>query len=177
MSWRKKVALGVIATILAVVGYSGCRFGPALWDAWQAGLFEKTRQRSYAGSSADNLKALHTALMLYHESEGQFPHASGWMDAVLPRIQTGDMKKEEALKKLIHPSFLPAKGGRFGYAMNEMASAKYKDDLPNPHELPLIFDSSDTSWNAHGDPAKLLPVPTRPRGNLAISVDGTIVKL
>jgi len=60
--------------------------------------------------------------------------------------------------------------------MNDAASGKYKGDLKDPKTI-LIFDSSDTSRNAHGDPKKLLPTPPRPGGNLGITVDGSIVKL
>jgi hypothetical protein len=60
--------------------------------------------------------------------------------------------------------------------MNDLASGKYKGDIKDK-KTPLLFDSSDTSRNAHGDPAKLLPKPPRPGGNVGIAVDGTILKL
>jgi hypothetical protein len=125
----------------------------------------------------ENLKALHTALMLYQESEGQFPDASGWMEAIKMRTQTSDMKEEESIKKFINPLIRPAGAAIFGYAMNDACSKKYNRDIPEPAKTPLIFDSQDTAWNAHGDPAKLLPNPPRQGGNFGISVEGSVLKL
>ena len=97
------------------------------------------------------------------------------MDSIKNRIQTGDMSEAEATKKLVDPT-LEGKAGAFGYAMNDAAAEKYKGDLKDP-KMPLIFMSSVTTRNAHGDPAKLAPNPPRRGGNYAITVDGTILKL
>lgn len=126
-------------------------------------------ERSYHGSSVDNLKAMYNAMNLYHDSEGQFPDSAGWMDAIQNRIYEADLKKGEAEKKLIRPA-LSGNAGQYGYAMNDEASKKYKDDIKDK-KLPLIFESTATERNAHGDPKTL----RRPHG-LAISVDGTILE-
>jgi hypothetical protein len=179
---RKKNVLKGIGLLLVVAGgYLGWRFGPTVADFWKAGFFESALSprelRTYQGTSVENLMAMHLALSLYHESEGQFPHSAGWMDALEPYLRTDDMKKEEAIKKLVHPLLRPPKQGVFGYAMNDAASEQYKEDIPNPDETPLIFDSSDTSWNAHGKPEELLPKPPRPGGNRGISIGGNILEL
>lgn len=124
----------------------------------------------------DNLKAMHMAMMLYHESEGAFPDSSGWMEAVEPRIQVNDMTKSENFKKMISPEFLKEKG-KYGYAMNDAASQKYKDDISEPDTTPLIFDSSDLARNAHGTPETLLPSPPRNGRNQGVSISGQILKL
>jgi len=179
-STAKRIFKFVGLVRLAGLIYAGWRFGPTAWDLWQAGLFENVLSpkelRKYQGSSMDNLKAMHLALSLYHESEGQFPYANGWMDAIQPYMQSGDMSKEEAMKKLVNPLIRPAKKGVYGYAMNDAASAKYKDDVPKPSETLLVFDSSETGWNAHGKPEKLLPDPSRQGGNHGITIDGTILR-
>lgn len=152
--------------------------GPVVLDFYNSGILGSQlsgkKMREYQGTSMDNLKALHTALMLYHDSEGQFPESSGWMDAVKDRIKAGDMTQEEADKKFVNP--LLDKPGEFGYAMNDACSKMYKDDLKDPSKTPLLFDSSDTKWNAHGTPDQLLPKPPRPGGNLGISVDGNVIR-
>lgn len=166
--------------LLAAVIYVGWRFGPAAYDLARAGFFSEAfssrELRKYQGTSIDNLKAMHLALSMYQESEGQFPLAEGWMDALRPYLRTDDMSEEEAKKKLISPLIKGAKAGTFGYAMNDAASGKYKEDIPDPAKTPLIFDSSDTGWNAHGKPEELLPKPPRQGGNLGISVSGEILK-
>jgi hypothetical protein len=169
--------LKVIAALFALLlVYFLWFWAPVLWDVWQAGMLDKVDKREYHGTSMDNLRALHTGLMLYHDSEGQFPFGSGWMDAVLPRIGAGDMKKEESAKKLVHPMFWPPNGKEFGYAFNDSCSEKYIEDIEDPERTPLVFDSSDTGRNAHGDPSNLLPNPPREGGNQGVSVSGAAIK-
>jgi hypothetical protein len=69
------------------------------------------------------------------------------------------------MKKLIRPGLSE---GQFGYAFNDAASGKYKDDLKEPAKTALVFESMETQKNAHGDPARL-------RKGIAISVDGTVL--
>src|SRR6185503_12429933 len=105
-STGKRIFKFVGLVLLAGVIFAGWRVGPALYDMWQAdlfaGLFSPKELRKYQGNSMDNLKAMHLALSLYHESEGQFPYSNGWMDAIQPYMQSGDMSKEEAMKKLVN---------------------------------------------------------------------------
>ncbi len=132
-------------------------------------------ERKYNASTETNLKAMYTALMMYHESEGAFPLAANWMDALKNYGAASDLAKGESEKKFISPA-LASKVAQFGYALNDAAAGKYKGDLKDP-KTPLIFDSSDTARNAHGDPKHLLPAPNRPGGNRGIAVDGSILKL
>jgi hypothetical protein len=156
----------LVVSVLLIAGLAW--LFPTVRDLWPLLFGAKDPELTYQGTSIDNLKALHTAMTLYHDSEGQFPDASGWMEAIKPRIAQADLKKGEAEKKLIRPALL-GKEGQYGYAMNDAASAKYKDDIKDP-KTPLIFESTETGYNAHGDPAKL----RRPSG-VAIAVDGTIL--
>lgn len=159
------IGVGVVVLVLAVW------LGPVIRDGFKSGLFgamlQGSRNEKYSASSQENLKAMYNALSLYHESEGQFPHAEGWVNAIETRIDTENLEKGEAQKKLIRPDLL-GKTGEYGYAMNDAVSAKYKDDIKDK-KTPLIFESKDTGKNAHGDPAK-------ERQGWAISVDGTILK-
>jgi len=158
---------------------AGMSFALLLWVviplarlARHLGVFEKHDMRTYNASNEANLAALYAAFMNYHETEGKFPSSAKWMDDVKTRIRANDMKPEEAMKKFVNP-LLPVKKGAYGYAMNDAASEKYKGDIKDP-KTPLIFDTNDVSWNAHGDPKKMLDAKA---GNLAIAVDGSLVKL
>ncbi len=177
MSKRKKwgIALGA----LIVAGILIYMFTPAreAFVLWRAGMFDKAEKVKYEGNLEDNLKKLHAALMLYHDSEGQFPDSKAWMDAIKNRVRTGNMDDSEAMKKFMDPSAQTGGKDIYGIAMNDLAGGKYKDDIKDPSTTPLLFVSSDTKWNAHGEPSKLLPNPARRSGNLAISVDGKILKL
>lgn len=168
----KKAGIIVGVLVVGALGYAGFRFGPDLVTAQRQGFFEREVKVAYDGTAAENLRALHTAMMLYHESEGQFPEAKGWMDAIMTRLNTADLKPGEAEKKLRDPR-LGADG--YGFAMNAAASGKFKDDLEGgPNEI-LLFDSSDSARNAHGNPEKLAPKPAREGGRLAITVAGALL--
>ena len=175
----KRFGAGCLVSIIAIVlliAFTGP--GQVIRDLWRNGILQGLMQggpdRKYAASEQANLKAIYTALMLYHDSEGQFPEARGWMDAIRNRLTTSDMKSEESAKKLIRPD-VEGQPGAYGYAMNDRASGKYSKDLEP--KMPLVFDSKDLSKNAHGNPDALLPYPKGSGRNVAIAVDGTILKL
>lgn len=151
--------------------------GPLLLTAKKKGFFDPQVKRKYEGDSMTNLKNIHTAVMLYQDSEGQLPYANAWMDGVWKRLQTGDMEEAEAKKQLKSPSVAFDNPLAFGYAFNESLSGKYSADIPEPDKTPLVFDSSDLTWNAFGNPAQLAPSPARPEGNYAVTISGNVVKL
>lgn len=172
---RKKVVKVVGLVLLGGLGYVGWRFGPAAFDLWKGGyLFNEVEMREYLGTSKENLKALHTALMLYHDSEDAFPPADAWMDRITPYLRTGDLPAEEAKKKFRNPLIRPSGEAVYGYAMNVAFDSKHKDDVEDADRLPLVFDSRETGWNAHGDPAALAPKPPRPGGNLEVTAGGEV---
>lgn len=160
----RKIGKGLSLILLGFLVYAGIRFGPDAWTAYQNGLFEKQTKTEYAGSSEDNLRALQTALLLFHESEGAFPAANSWMDAIEGRLQSASLKSGEAAKKLHQPGM---SGDKYGYAFNVAASKKYKDDLGSGKTI-LVFESKDLRRNASGSPQS--------RSGLAITLDGTILK-
>lgn len=175
MRRAKRFLLGCLAVVAVILIGIGILFGKDIKNLWNSGYISAAlsspEDRTYnATTSAENLKAIYTAMMLYHESEGQLPKSEGWMDAIGNRMQTSDMKGEEAQKKLIRPNLLPPKPGVFGYAMNDACSGKYRGDIKDP-KTPLIYDSVSTARNAHGNPAK-----DKLKGGAAIAVDGTILK-
>jgi hypothetical protein len=157
--------------------------GPTLITAFRRGFFDQTPERTYTATQEGNLKAIYTALMSYHDSEGHFPGGSEWMDSIEHRLHAADLTPEEAEKKLLDPSVnsdrqpKKATNGSFGWAFNDAASNKYKDDVKDAKTTLLVFSSSDTRRNAHGSPSELLPKKPRPGGNLGITVSGAIVHL
>lgn len=146
--------------------------GPTFLTAWRRGFFDQTPERTYTATQEGNLKALYTALMSYHDSEGHFPAGSEWMDAISNRLHSADMSQTESDKKLVDPAL---KGSGFGWAFNDEAGGKYIDDVPNKAKTLLLFSSSDTARNAHGLPKGLLPKKARAGGNIGITVTGQIV--
>ena len=169
MSTKKRWQLGIYSVVagmlVALIYFIALPFYHLLHGS---GVLEPEVMRKYQGSNEDNLKALYTAMMKYHESEGQLPDAGRWMDLLKPRVRTNDMAQSEAEKKFIFPAYI-GRPGKYGYAMNPAASGKFKGDLPP--KTPLIFNSNDTKWNAQGDPKKL-----EPKGGEAIAIDGTVIR-
>lgn len=160
----KKRLRWILASI-GVVGVIACVWlWPAIRVLLKVGLPESPEMRQYAGTSADNLKAIRTALMLYHDNEDRFPEASGWMDAIEKQLKTNDLTPEEAAKKLRNP----ARPDTFGYALADSAAAKHRDDIPKTDSV-LVFESESATKNAHGDPNKAT--------GQAITLEGTIVQL
>jgi hypothetical protein len=145
-------------------------YGPLVYGLWKHGFFEKPADaHQYEGTSIDNLKYIRTALLGYEDSEGQFPQPAGWMDAIKNRLNTDDLQKGEASKKLVYPGYA-GQPGKYGYALNDALGGKYHGYVKDP-KTPMVFESTATERNAHGDPAK-----TRRPGGLAISIDGQILK-
>jgi hypothetical protein len=128
--------------------------GPTARDLYSRGFFDAFKKEKMVGYKADresNLKAIYTALQLYHDSEEKFPEGNGWMDAISSYIKPSNMEKDDAAKKLIRPD-LAGQADAYGYAINDAAAGKYIDDIPNMDTLPLVFESSETTRNAHGSP-------------------------
>jgi hypothetical protein len=178
---RSRVLRGVVMTVgllaLIGIGYAEYMVGYTVRLFLAKGIIRTVgdKDRTYSGDNRANLKALYTAMMLQHDSEDAFPPADKWMDALKSRITTGDMQPSEAMKKFIDPS-LAGRPKSFGYAMNDAVAGKYKGDVPDPDKTLLLFMSSDTSWNAHGEPKRLLPEPPRDE-NLGITVSGDLVRI
>ncbi len=172
MNLRKKLGIGCGVVVVGL----GVWLGPALFDlrGYISAAITPQQMREYDGTNADNLKALHTALMLYEESEGAFPQASGWMDAIENRIRASDMTEEQAAKKLRDPQRSRAPN-QYGYALNDAISQRYHSDITSPGTTPLVFLSTEMARNAHGNPDKIGENVQSGRP-YAVAVDGTILR-
>jgi len=173
MSRKLRVLAAVVLLfVLAGIGLFFSGPGKAFRDLWKIdviqSLIAKPAERNYEPGRIANLKAIYVAMKLYHDSEGQFPDSSAWMDAIKNRLRINNMSETEALKKLIRPNLANPGPSEYGYAMNDVASKKYLGDIKDP-ATPLVFESSDLKWNAHGAPAG--------QQGFALTVAGNVVKL
>lgn len=173
MSKRKKVTLGCLGLFLLVFIPAAIFYGPALVDLYPE-IREVTKdpeQRQYQGTTRDNLKAIHTAIMQFHDSEERFPDPAKWMDEMENYLETADLAEGEAAKKLINPAVAKSVG-EYGFAMNKALGNKYKGDIKDPKTI-LIFESKDTKRNASGDPTALKP----DGGGEGITISGDLVPI
>jgi hypothetical protein len=163
---KKWVRYGLVGIGLLLVGLA-VWVGPVLVAAKRAGLLDATEAEKYQPSREANLKAIATALNLVHDSDGAYPKAENWMDAIGNRLQRNGMTPAEAQSKLTRPGLDPA-AGQFGYAYNRKVAGKYRDDLPNKDEF-LVTESRTLTRNFASD------------GNLeselwGVTVQGKLVK-
>jgi len=171
MAGRNTKRIVAAVVVLGVVGAGAYFFGPIITFLNRTNYLEGTKQRTYEGDSAANLKAIQTALMTYYDSEGQFPDGSGWMDETFNRMKTADMADVETKKKLRGPS-----GGAdgYGYAFNDALSQKIKSEVGDPSTTVVAYESTDPKWNAHGDPAT--EAKANPQAK-AVTLDGQVKTL
>lgn len=165
---RKALAIGggLLAVILGVL--VATPFGKALRDIAGTGVvgnaLENTDRKAEA-DSVSRLRAIRTALDLYHRSEDRYPDAKNWTEEALKRLAADDLAKGEDARRLIRPG---AKA--YGYALNAAVAGKYRGDL-KPDTI-LVYATGREEPNAVGDP----PEDGFPGGQ-AITVAGEIVPI
>ncbi|MBI1334565.1 MAG: hypothetical protein JST12_16440 [Armatimonadetes bacterium] len=172
MSVKKKVLR--VGCLLVVIALGITWFSPAgkaIRDLVPI-FFKKdiSGTEAFKGDLEDRLKAMYTAAELYQTSEDAYPEADKWMDELLTRLKTQNLKKGEAEKKIMRPD-LQDKDGEYGFAINTAAAGKYKGDIKDPKTI-LIFESKDTKKNASGDPKT-----DGLAGGKGITIGGEIVNL
>jgi prepilin-type processing-associated H-X9-DG protein len=130
----------------------------------------------HVGSCLDNLREMQKALSAYVVSNDRYPPADRWMDEVIQYNSPDDVTRKENWKRFRCPTSTGE--DEYGYAMNaELSGAlrpleKDKAEWARAEKTPFIFDSSDTSRNAHGS-LSLLPKPGRHDGkNNMLYADG-----
>jgi hypothetical protein len=165
----KRTLLTIVGIILVLLILGGIWAWPTLRNLATL-LPTNEKKQGWTPDTLKNLNALYTGMMLQHESDGQFPKSDQWMDKIIIRVRTETLKKGAEKEKFVDPA-AGGQAGAYGFAMNDAASEKYKEDLKDKN-MPLIFQSTDTSWNAHGDPAKI-----GRNGGIGIAIDGSEVKL
>ena len=166
----KKWVLGSLGVVVLIIAGLAIWAGPTIKDLMPFIFPPDVKKQGWTPDTEKNLQVLYTAMKAAHDSDGTFPKSSEWMDKVIIRVRTENLKKGAEKEKFVDPA---AGGGpgEYGFAMNDAASEKYIDDLKDK-QMPLIFQSTDTAWNAHGDPAKI----GRKHG-IGVSVEGKIVRL
>ena len=165
----KKWVMATLAIVILALAYGAYWLYPTVRDLLSLVPKDSPKQ-GWTPDTEKNLSALYVAMKAAHDSDGTFPKSDGWMDKLLPRLRTNTLKQGAENEKFVDPA-AGGKPGEYGFAMNDAASEKYIDDIKDK-ETPLVFQSTDTKWNAHGDPAKI-----GRKGGIGISVEGKIVRL
>ena len=167
---KRRLTWSAVAIVLVAVVYFLTPIVKLAIGLNKRGFFDAPKAATYVSSTRANLLALYTAMMFVHESDGQFPDDSKWMDAIQHNLKSDTLKTDDAAAKLHDPS-LGASPDVYGFAMNDACSGKYKGDLPTG--TILIFTSQATGRNAHGNPKTDSAKP--PRASLGVTIEGKIV--
>jgi len=117
----------------------------------------------------DNLKQLYNAVLTYADSwNDALPPADNWMTAIKDYVT-----KDEWLHC---PEASTGQADRFGYSFNPVLGGKKRKEIPDPKTMPMIYDSTDLTMNAHAGPENI-PKPGRHTGkNNVIFADGTVAQ-
>lgn len=100
-----------------------------------------------------NVKHLALGLIMYEtDTDDYFPGAANWADLTLPYMKDTDIYR--------CPGLSAPSDRRFGHAFYSALSYKKGASLPQAGTEPLVFDSSDLTWNANG-PLSLMPASGR----------------
>jgi len=157
---RRRILRWILLVLGLALGYWLVQVAIVAGSAARAGFFDAPVKSTWTPDREANLRALHTALRLYMESEGQLPAAAGWSDAVGPRLKTADLSETEARKKLVQP------GGAGGYGFNAALAGKHFEDLDS--STVVLFETAKPDLNQHGEP---------PKEGRGITVAGEVVDL
>ncbi len=122
-----------------------------------------------------NLNRLGKAMDLYlADNDDHYPRAETWMDNLGTAIESGSKKPVEqvALKSYFRCPEIAREdqAAEFGYAFNDELSMGLAKSIDTHSKTPLVLDSSDLAYNAHGS-INLLPNPRRHMGNCVLWCD------
>lgn len=138
-------------------------------------MVQTARDSALMDSCFSNLGSLGKAMELYlADNDEHYPRAEAWMEGVGTAIESSSKKPVEqvALKSYFRCPEIAREdqAAEFGYAFNDELSLRLARSIDKPSKTPLVFDSSDLAYNAHGS-INLLPNPRRHMGNCVLWCD------
>ena len=127
-------------------------------------LLRQIRDKAKQAACRGHLKQLGRAMLQYAQDHGgALPSAETWTQALQPYLDDEGVFRCPAVPELV-----------CGYAMNTACSGARLDDLEEPEETVLLFDSTQGQLQAH-DRGESLPRPGRHRGgNHLVGADGQV---
>lgn len=138
-------------------------------------VVQTARDSALMDSCFANLNRLGKAMDLYlADNDEHYPPAETWMEGVGTAFKSSSKKPAEhvALQSYFRcPEIARVDhADKYGYAFNDHLSMRLARNIDRPSKTPLVFDSSDLAYNAHGS-LNLLPNPRRHMGNCVLWCD------
>jgi hypothetical protein len=162
---NKNVVLWVVVGVLAICA---CGVVPIL-AAILLPVFSQAKFAAQRTAALSNSKRAALGAILYSaDYDNRLPLAQNWMDSTFPYS-----KSETVFRS---PLAMKDNPDAYGFAFRLDLSGKKMADIAQPAKAEMIFDSTDTSRNAHGN-LELLPRPGRygtgaRRSNIIAYADG-----
>jgi len=142
-SWLRMVLVTglCVVAIVALIGYL------------LRGILIPLQAQGQSVLCSSNVFRLTQAMRMYSDDYDQrFPPSAGWMERTL--FYAGDERRYHC------PAVSRPGEARYGYAMNDGMSAKFRSDVDDPDHAPIVYDSGNLARNAH-DAFASLPHPGR----------------
>jgi len=149
---------GIISTGLSIVWLS-------ILVAILLPVFFTARGKAQEASCLSNEKQLALAMLMFAEDHnGQLPQADRWTDDILPYTKNINILRCPSDKS----------GEKSSYAMNIALSGKKLEEIANPFETVLIFDTSRPGLCPAGGPEMVASPPRHQGKNNFAFADGHI---
>lgn len=134
------------------------------WAALGCGGLTGGHEDAQYRESIHRMRAISRGIQLYASDYDDIFPSGTWMDGVLP------YHNDE--RNYVSPMF-DGQAGKYGFALNVAAAAQSSSQVDG--QVPLLFDSVVTGWNAVAD-LGTLPEPPRYGGKNTIALaDGTVL--
>lgn len=136
-----------VVTAVCIVGFA------AAASYLVRGILVPLRAVGQSVACASNVFRITRAFRMYSDDfDERFPPAEGWVDRTL--FYTGDERRYHC------PAVSVPGEDRYGYAMNDRLSQKFRSDISDPDHAPIVYDSGNLARSAH-DALTSLPRPGR----------------
>lgn len=121
---------------------------------------------SHRTACLSHMKQLALAVIMYStDFDDRLPPAPTWADLTKPYTKNGEIYE--------CPGLEDRKPNQFGHAFRRAVALKLEKDIASPPDEPMLFDSTDLSWNANGDFSLVPPAGRHPFGTNCFGfVDG-----
>ncbi len=126
--------------------------------------FSDARAQARKATCISNEKQIALAMIMFAgEHDGRLPDASRWTEEIMPYAKN---------ERILHCPEDTSKAGS-SYGMNAALSGKKLDEIPNPSETVLLFETAHPGPSPSGGPGSVV-APRHPGGNNFAYADGHV---
>jgi prepilin-type processing-associated H-X9-DG protein len=163
---KSSTGLWIALGVFIVGGCFCCGIGGAILFP----VFAQARKAATQTLCLSNVKQLDLAMLLYvNDNNDSFPAANVWADKMEKGNYMVNRKPVSGGNRALYKC--PSVTSGYGYAMNDKMTGMNTEKVDGAITL-LLFESNDTSWDAHGNPADQANPPRHGNRNNVGYADG-----